>query len=397
MWPEHRYVNTIAVLHCSLIQLRRITSTGKFIPEIDGLRFIALASVVLYHFHGFLQAEGPREGGNDELRMIAEHGYRGVNLFYVISGFILGIPFAEHRLRGQPSVSLSRYFLRRLTRLEPPYVLNLLVCVALLMASGSSIAPLLPHFAASAFYVHNIWFGEQSLINPVAWSLEIEVQFYCLAPLLAVLFSIRSRFWRRAVLLSLTLVIGMIQLRYWDSGPRLKLTILFAIQFFLAGFLLSDIYLVDLVRESSRKLRWDLVAMVGWIALFGLEDRQVWVAFPFLVLTVYVATFRGRLMSRIFTNRLVVTLGGMCYSIYLFHYVLIPPVLRLTANFPIGNPAGLRLGARALAYLVVLLAISGSYFVLVERPCMSKVWPRRALAWITKLRRSTVALKPDPH
>jgi peptidoglycan/LPS O-acetylase OafA/YrhL len=137
--------------------------------------------------------------------MIAEHGYRGVNLFYVISGFILGVPFAEHRLLGQPPVSLPRYFLRRLTRLEPPYVLNLLICAALLLATGSSIAGLLPHFAASAFYVHNLWYGEQSLINPVAWSLEIEVQFYCLAPLLAVLFSIRSRFWRMAVLLGLTL------------------------------------------------------------------------------------------------------------------------------------------------------------------------------------------------
>ena len=118
-------------------------------------------------------------------------------------------------------------------------------------------------------------------------------------------------------------------------------------------------------------------------------------AFPFLVLTVYIATFRGLLMSRVFTNPFVVTLGGMCYSIYLFHYVLIPPVLRLTANLPVGDQVGLRLATRALAYLLVLLAISCSYFVLVERPCMSKQWPKRALAWLTKFRLSTVALKPD--
>jgi peptidoglycan/LPS O-acetylase OafA/YrhL len=376
-----------------LIKLRRITSTGKFIPEIDGLRFLAIASVVLYHFSGFVQAEPASEAG--ALQTIAEHGYRGVNLFYVISGFVLGLPFADHLLRGQPPVSLPRYFLRRLTRLEPPYVLNLLICVALLLASGSTTAVLLAHFAASAFYVHNIWFGEQSLINPVAWSLEIEVQFYCLAPLMAVLFSIRSRFTRRAVLLGLTLVIGIVQLRYWEAGPRFKLSILYAIQFFLAGFLLSDIYLVDLVKKSSRKLQWDLVAIVGWLTLFGLEDRLVWVAFPFLALAVYIATFRGLLMSRVFTNPFVVTLGGMCYSIYLFHYVLIPPVLRLTANLLIEDQVGLRLATRALAYLSVLLAVSCSYFVLVERPCMSKQWPIRALAWLTKFRRSAVALKPD--
>jgi peptidoglycan/LPS O-acetylase OafA/YrhL len=376
-----------------LIQLRRITSTGKFVPEIDGLRFVAIASVVLYHFHGFVQAEGPRGGGTDALRMIAEHGYRGVNLFYVISGFILGLPFADHRLKGRPPVSLPRYFLRRLTRLEPPYVLNLLVCSALLLASGSSIAVLLPHFAASAFYVHNIWFGEQSLINPVVWSLEIEVQFYCLAPLLAVLFSIRSRLWRRAVLVGLTLLIGMIQLHYWDAGPRFKLSILYALQFFLIGFLMSDIYLMDLAKKSNRKWQWDLVAIAGWLILFGLEDRQVWVALPFLALTVYMAALRGVLMNRIFTNGLVVTIGGMCYSIYLFHYVLIPPVLRQTANLLVGDRAELRLATRALAYLSVLLATSCAYFVLVERPCMSKDWPKRALTWLT--RRSSVALKPD--
>jgi peptidoglycan/LPS O-acetylase OafA/YrhL len=320
----------------------------------------------------------------DTLQAIAEHGYRGVNLFYVISGFILGVPFANHRLTGRPRVSLPRYFLRRLTRLEPPYVLNLLICAGLLLASGSNIALLLSHFAASAFYVHNIWFGEQSLINPVAWSLEIEVQFYCLAPLLAVLFSIRSRFKRRAVMLGLTLVIGIVQLHYWDAAPRFKLSILYAIQFFVIGFLMSDIYLVDLAKKKpSRSWQWDLVAIVGWLLLFGMEDRQVWVALPFLMLTVYIATFRGLLMNRIFTNRVVFTLGGMCYSIYLFHYVLIPPVLRLTANLPVGDQAGLRLATRALAYLAVLLAISCSYFVLVERPCMSKQWPKRALAWLT--------------
>jgi peptidoglycan/LPS O-acetylase OafA/YrhL len=382
-------VSAIAVLHCGLIQLRRITSTGKFIPEIDGLRFIAIVSVVLYHFYGFVQAESPREGGTDALRMIAEHGYRGVNLFYVISGFILGVPFADHRLRGRPPVSLPRYFLRRLTRLEPPYVLNLLICAALLLANGGSIAVLFPHFVTSAFYVHNIWFGEQSLINPVAWSLEIEVQFYCLAPLLALLFSIRSKFKRRAVLLGLTLVIGIVQLHYWDSAPRFKLSILYAIQFFLVGFLLSDICLVDWKEKSPGKWQWDLVAIGGWLALFGLEDREIWVALPFLALTVYIATFRGLWMSRVFTNPLIVTLGGMCYSIYLFHYVLIPPVLRLTANLPVGNQMGLRLATRALAYLAVLLAISCSYFVLVERPCMSKQWPKRALAWLTRFRRST--------
>jgi peptidoglycan/LPS O-acetylase OafA/YrhL len=371
----------IVVLHCNLIQLRRITSTGKFVPEIDGLRFVAIAAVVLYHFHGFVQAQGTLKDGTSTLQTIVEHGYRGVNLFYVISGFILGVPFADHRLRGRQPVSLQTYFLRRLTRLEPPYLLNLLLCSIALLASGSSVRVLLPHLTASAFYVHNTWSGGQSLINPVVWSLEVEVQFYCLAPLLALLFSIRSKFGRRAVLLGLTLLAGIVQIHYWDAAPRFKLSILYAIQFFLIGFLMSDIYLLDWSEKSKGKWQWDLVAIAGWLILFSLEDRTVWVAFPLLVLTVYVATFRGVLVNRIFTNVFVITLGGMCYTIYLFHYVLIPPVLRLTTNLGAGDGYWLY---QTVIYLLVLLLISCAYFVLIERPCMSRDWPRRALAVFSK-------------
>ena len=58
---------------------------------------------------------------------------RGVELFFAISGFILGIPFASHYLRGVPRVNLRRYFIRRLTRLEPPYIINLMVLAGILV------------------------------------------------------------------------------------------------------------------------------------------------------------------------------------------------------------------------------------------------------------------------
>jgi peptidoglycan/LPS O-acetylase OafA/YrhL len=335
---------------------------------------MAIASVVLYHFSGFVQpGPGPEPGA---LQAIAEHGYRGVNLFYVISGFILGLPFADHRLRGRPPVLIGRYFLRRLTRLEPPYLLNLLICFALLVANGSTAAALLPHFTASALYVHNFWFGDQGLINPVAWSLEVEVQFYCLAPLLAMLFSIRSKSRRRALLAGLTLVIGIVQLLFWDAAPRIKLSLLYAIQFFLAGFLLSDVYLLDRA-DKARRWHWDLAAVGGWLLLFALPDRAIWVAFPFLAIAVYLAAFRGVWMNRIFRNNFLVTCGGMCYTIYLFHYVLLQQ-LNLGAGASRGHAAGLQ----AFFYFPALVLVSYAYFVCIERPCMAKDWPQRALAWV---------------
>jgi peptidoglycan/LPS O-acetylase OafA/YrhL len=68
-------------------------------------------------------------------------------------------------------------------------------------------------------------------------------------------------------------------------------------------------------------------------------------------------------------NSVVTTIGGMCYTIYLFHYVLIPPMLRLTNGF---HP-----WMQALLYGLVLTLISGVYFAVIERPCMRKDWPQR--------------------
>ena len=339
-------------------------------PEIDGLRFVAIASVVLYHLGGFMQAAA---GGDpaDSLWRVAAHGYRGVDLFYGISGFILGLPFAAHYLQAKPPVRLKAYFLRRLTRLEPPYLLNLLICYSLLVWAQGGWRELLPRLAASAGYVHNVWFGEQSVINPVAWSLEVEVQFYCLAPLLAGIFAIRPKRLRRAALLGLIVLAGIVQLYYWDATPRFKLSILYAIQFLLAGFLLADIYLLDWNAQPARHWAWDIAAFAGWPLLFALEDTQVWVVFPILTLMLFIAAFRSVLVNRILRNPVVTAIGGMCYTIYLFHYVLIPLMLRLSGGF---DP-----WVQGLFAVSMVMLISCAYFILIERPCMKKDWPR--LAW----------------
>ena len=69
----------------SLLQLRRITSGGRFVPEIDGLRFVAIAAVVMSHLHGFAAIDSVVPIDRDSIDAVVRHGYRGVNLFYVIS------------------------------------------------------------------------------------------------------------------------------------------------------------------------------------------------------------------------------------------------------------------------------------------------------------------------
>lgn len=325
---------------------------------------MAIASVVLYHFNGFVISGGGAPPTGHVLQTAVDHGYRGVNLFYVISGFVLGLPFAAHALRAGRPVALGSYFLRRLTRLEPPYLLSLALCTA--WAQGEAWRSLSPHLGASALYLHNLWFAGISTINPVAWSLEVEVQFYCLVPALAALFRIRPAALRRAVMVGLIVAAGVAQLVYWDAPFRLRYTIVYAVQFFLTGFVLADLYLAAWEERPRTGWGWDVLSLLCWPAIFLPADKQVWVALPLLTLAAYVSTFRGVVFRSLFRNGFVTAVGGMCYSIYLLHYVAIQPVLRVSASIWL--------------YLAVMLGLSSVFFLRIERPCMHREWPRGLVA-----------------
>ncbi len=96
--------------------------------------------------------------------------------------------------KPQRPFSYSAYLLRRVTRLEPPFILSLLLRFALIVVVfREDCRQLLPHFLASLLYLHNVIFGSLSRISPPTWSLEVEVQFYLLAPLLARVFNSPAR------------------------------------------------------------------------------------------------------------------------------------------------------------------------------------------------------------
>jgi peptidoglycan/LPS O-acetylase OafA/YrhL len=186
------------------MKLRRITTHGNWIPEIDGLRFVAIVATLLVHILGETVIRGGHTFSARAEALVPDlidRGGRGVLLFFAISGFILAQPFLrQHLLHGQ-AVSIWAFFKRRLTRLEPPYILSLLFyMVALAIYQhhlGSLILPLLAHIV----YLHN--FTSLAALNFVAWSLEVEVQFYLLAPVLGYLYAISSTVVRRGVMISL--------------------------------------------------------------------------------------------------------------------------------------------------------------------------------------------------
>jgi peptidoglycan/LPS O-acetylase OafA/YrhL len=373
--------------------LSRETSSGRFIPEMDGLRFVAIAMVVLYHLNGYLMAKtafyehGPRSQP-DWLCRTALVGLHGVELFFVISGFILALPFAAHHLAGAPAVNLRKYYLRRLTRLEPPYFITIFLLLALaswIHPGTASAIP--PHLAASLVYLHNLVYGGQSTVLGVAWSLEIEVQFYLLVPLLTLVFAIRSSRLRRSFLIGLTLAMLAMQTLFVPHHPRVALSILAYLQFFLIGFLLADISLTSWKGLPRGSYYWDLVALAGWPLLFlVLQSKALthWV-FPVLVFTLYCAAFRGRWINRFVCNPWITAVGGMCYSIYLIHYEVISAVGRFTralgAHLP--NPVYLILQFVLVSSCIVV--VCGLYFVVLEKPCMRRDWPQRLWAHFRSL------------
>lgn len=366
---------------------------------MDGLRFAAIAMVVLFHLNGYLLAKVPfyraAPPNSDWLAQAAFVGFRGVELFFVISGFILGLPFAARYLKSTRPVSLRKYYLRRLTRLEPPYFAAvLLLFVLAITIQHQSAAALSSHLWASLAYLHNLIFGYASTCIGVAWSLEIEVQFYLLVPLLTLLFAIRSPRLRRSLMASLILLILLAQSLFLERSARASLSILAYVQYFLAGFLLADIFLATWNEKPSQSRIWDLVALVAWPLLFVLLHfpRLTHWFFPAAILLLYYAAFRGRYINRFFVNRWITAIGGMCYSIYLLHYEVISAVGRVLLHLGAGIPYWLYLSMQFLLVGSAIVLSCGLYFVLIEKPCMRRDWPQRLWNYTQRLVSPKVAL-----
>ncbi len=368
-------------------KLSRVTSTGELIPEIDGLRFIAIVTVVLHHMMSILLPASGRTGSVNmtfewfaaaerfsPLLYLGYAGHFGVNLFFTISGFILALPFARKQFAGLPPPSLKSYYLRRVTRIEPPYVICLTIFFLYLVVKHDDLSRFLPHFIASLFYSHNLAYGEHSRINVVTWSLEIEIQFYVLVPLLVKLFALRHAPARRLLLAGLVLFGGWLSQHviYPTGSGRLALSLPNFFAYFLAGFLLADLYLTGFLR-GPRTLAWDLVTLAGGGGLLLVLTRygQYYYSLPALIGIFYLGFFRGRLSNLLVTRRWIVITGGMCYTFYLYH---IPIISELSWNvrdlFSSGHRFEFDFLLQCGIVLPAVFALCSLWFVLTEKPFM---------------------------
>jgi peptidoglycan/LPS O-acetylase OafA/YrhL len=363
----------------TLIQnrLHRKPTNGSYIAEMDGLRFIAILAVVLQHLSERMVRFAPLPFDtpitDNPLAFFISRGTVGVFLFFAISGFVLSLPFAT-----STPLSIKHFYVRRLERIEPPYIIWMTFFALILLAKGTySISDICPHWLASVTYTHWFFFGEYSTINPVAWSLEIEIQFYLLAPFLAqAYFSFKNTTKRRVGLITFSILIILLQGQLgWLHFP-MKATIFGRLPNFLIGFLVADFYINDWKNELKKQGIWDVIAVLSFVTLCytWTEETLKTLIFNVSLGLLCISAFKGRLFSRFLSTPWIAIIGGMCYTIYLTHLPLLEGLMRLTHPLSISTSYGINLGLQALIILPILLLSSILFFLLIEKPFMRKNW-----------------------
>ena len=376
-------------MNLGLIQLfRRTTTTKNFIPEIDGFRFLAIGTVILFHFH-FLLAKSvgdelviPSESGS-----ILEIGWwlvrmdLGVKVFFGISGFILSIPFLKQYLWGGKPIVLKSYLVRRLTRLEPPFIVAITGFLLVhWLVLGEPIGPLMPHFFATLVYLHTVIYNSYSTILPVTWSLETEVQFYLVIPLLASLILGRGPRWI-ALISGVALFLASIAfrgflLRQGVYGMMASLPAF--LSHFLVGIGFAYLYLSRLQWLKAKGLGWDFLGVIGFVGMFWFYKPQAdfmgQIAFNASIFLFFIAGFKGNVLNYLLTRPWVYLTGGMCYTLYLLHLPLFGLLVGFSDRLIVGHSYFFTFLVQFGLAMLVLLGIGGLFFLFVEKPCMEKDW-----------------------
>jgi peptidoglycan/LPS O-acetylase OafA/YrhL len=358
-------------------RFRRVTTSTGYLPEIDGLRFIAIFMVVcILHVGGTYAGMmfGDKIADGYLQKIFIKEGKYGVSLFFIISGFILSIPFAKQKLYGQKPVLLKDYFIRRLTRIEPLYIITLVLyfIIRVWVLHYQSFAEVVPHFIASFFYVHNIVYNDFSLINGVTWSLEVEIQFYCLAPLLTSVYLVKSTLYRRIIFVILITggcIVSYIQ--QYQMGNFINCGC-----YFFAGMLLAELYLSD--NKTYNKKYHLLLAGVALVSVFTVPAyfASIYFCLAKIILTCvfFFLSLKNSTLKKYLGNRVIAITGGMCYSIYLLHMGVHGVLRHKLTMLHFSKYNWVNGWAAYLITIFTSLIISAVFFILIEKPTMKKGW-----------------------
>jgi peptidoglycan/LPS O-acetylase OafA/YrhL len=312
--------------------------TSKFLYEIQGLRAVAVLMVLVYHIHPNL----------------IPGGYVGVDIFFVISGFIITKLLYEE-IKTNHCLQLGKFFSRRIFRLLPS-ALVVLLSVALLI-------PFIPkanwdlitnQLVASVFYVQN-WYLAGSATDYLAgdvqasplkhfWTLSVEEQFYIIWPLVMwAAIALSTRFKRSSFLLINNLALGLLIASaiygYWHSNTN-GASAYFSTFTRAWQFLLGAIFAIQLVEKkwAPQKIFRSSIFLFGFAlifyAAFSFDKNTVfpglaaWIPSLGALLVLLAVSAKHDesslgLLSYSLANPVALFIGRISYALYLWHWPII--------------------------------------------------------------------------
>lgn len=325
------------------------TAGSVRIDGIEALRGIAAVAVVLCHTAHHIDATF----GAPLLRRLFEPGHSGVDLFFVLSGFI--ILLVHHRDIERPQ-RLGRYAWRRFARVWPLYWVALLTTVAKRSLGGEAF----PDPGMLAWNMTLLPIGGEPLLG-IAWTLKYEALFYLLFGLLLI-----DRRWGVAVFG------GWLAVVLWTvaagSAPN-AVTGAFAVEFFFGMAAAALVRWGTIGRPAVLSGMGAALFAAAWIAEstqlldgYGVAARLAY-GLPAAMLVAGVAAGRPTV------PRPLVTLGSASYAVYLFHLLGIGAVWQVLSRMSMALPAAAWFGMLALG------GVAGGLVAhrLVERPLLARL------------------------
>lgn len=346
-------------------------SSIKYRPEIDGLRAIAVISVIIYHLN-----ENWLSGG-----------FLGVDIFFVISGFLItGIIITEIQ---QNSFSLKQFYTRRIKRIYPAFitVMALVSFIASAIFIYNDFNKLRKTIELAIAFLSNFYLGlTQGYFdlsaneNPVLhiWSLAVEEQYYLIFPLILIL--AYKKFREIKVLFIITLILFFILLAtsfvsanfYKEVLHQPNIYYLSNLRFpeLLVGSLLAIYHNLSNKVQLSKQIS-NILAILSTLLLFSClflmnNDIAFIPGITLILPCIFTAliihtTSQNNIVKLCLSNKAIVFIGKISYSLYLYHWIFIAFAYYITGEKQINN--------QSIAIVIVLTIIFSvlSYY-LIEQP-----------------------------
>jgi peptidoglycan/LPS O-acetylase OafA/YrhL len=367
--------------------------SAHHIPELDGIRGLAIGMVVIYHY--FIQiGVAPRGTLLWYVLLPGRLGWSGVDLFFVLSGFLIGGILLDAR---ESSNYFKVFYTRRFFRIVPVYALFLICFFLLAYFTGAGRIPKLQWitqgalpWASLVFFLQNIWMAFADVWGPpvisITWSLAVEEQFYLTLPLLV-------RFFAKKRLVQI-LVEGLgaafiLRVALYSFFPKLSHA-WFVLMPCRADALLFGVLAAMAFREQRwrewlqthrRLLRIAMLLLaigIPWFtqmyyAPYGFGTAALGltcIAACYVLFLVYAVAFPGSRMSGFLRWTWLRKLGGLAYGVYLFHQIIFHVIFGLIwGHEPILTTySQVAVALLALGVTVLVCQISWTFF---EKPLIA--------------------------